>query len=262
MSADPVEAILADFRAWLQEAKDAPVVDEAPGLDVATVVQHFTALRQEVNLQTKSSRSQLEQNAQTIVLLQEALEALHRQETQLQEAGNNGQDELLRPLLKTLIDAHDALSLAQREVRRLLDNPPVPAAGVPPPALKIWVPYWARWLGLHELIEKQLAPLRAWHHTQTQIGGGDESGLRFHQTLDALLTGYQMSLQRIERALTHQGLTPIECVGQSFNPETMEVAEVVREEGRAGIVVLDEVRRGYRWRDRLFRYAQVRVARS
>jgi molecular chaperone GrpE len=41
----------------------------------------------------------------------------------------------------------------------------------------------------------------------------------------------------------------------------MEVAEVVREEGRASTEVLDEIRRGYRWHGRLFRYAQVRVAK-
>jgi molecular chaperone GrpE (heat shock protein) len=41
----------------------------------------------------------------------------------------------------------------------------------------------------------------------------------------------------------------------------MEVAEVVSEPGRTGTEVLEEVRRGYRWRGRVFRPAQVRVAR-
>jgi molecular chaperone GrpE (heat shock protein) len=41
----------------------------------------------------------------------------------------------------------------------------------------------------------------------------------------------------------------------------MEVAEVVREEGRASTEVIQEIRRGYLWRGRLFRYAQVRVAK-
>ena len=74
------------------------------------MVQHFTALRQEVNLQTKSSRVQLEQNAQTIALLQQALDAFQTQPTDEEPSDNN---ELIRPLLKTLIDAHDALSLAR-----------------------------------------------------------------------------------------------------------------------------------------------------
>jgi molecular chaperone GrpE (heat shock protein) len=40
----------------------------------------------------------------------------------------------------------------------------------------------------------------------------------------------------------------------------MEVVEVVPDGGRAGQVV-EEVRRGYLWRGRVFRYAQVKVAR-
>ena len=42
----------------------------------------------------------------------------------------------------------------------------------------------------------------------------------------------------------------------------MEVAEVVKQEGRTGTEVLEEVRRGYLWRGKLFRFAHVRVARS
>ena len=251
MSADDVETMLDDFRAWLQEAKEIPAAAPAEQLDVATIVQHFIALRQEVNLQTKASRAQLDQNAQTIVMLQQALEGL-------QSSDATSQDESLRPLLKTLIDAHDALSLAQREVQRLLDIPSPPVlVSEGPPAIDIRLPFWARWLGLGAAIDEQLAPLRAWRPAPPAL---DEIAQRSRQVLDALLVGYRMSLQRLERALEQHGLEPIACVGAPFDPEAMEVAEVVREEGRASTEVLQEVRRGYRWHGRLFRYAQVRVA--
>ena len=71
-----------------------------------------------------------------------------------------------------------------------------------------------------------------------------------------------MSLQRLERALQHHGLEAIPCVGRPFDPERMEVLEVVADTGRPANEVLDEVRRGYLWNGRVFRYAQVRVARS
>ena len=256
VNADFVETILADFRAWLMEAKEIGPAAAAPVFDVATVVQHFTALRQEINLQTRSSRGQLEQNAQTILLLQQALEGLGRQQEQQQQSDKNAPDELLRPLLKTLLDAHDALSLAEREVQRLRQNSPVP-----PPAVEIRLPFWARWLGLGTTLEQQIAPLRTWRSEQPPPPGLAEYVERFRQVLDALLVGYRMSLQRIERAFEQQGLEPIPCTGQPFDPETMEVAEVVHEEGRSSTEVLSEVRRGYRWHGRLFRYAQVRVAK-
>ena len=253
MSPDAAEALLADFRAWLEEAREAPPAEPAPGFDVATVVQHFIALRQEVNLQTKASRGQIEQTGQALAMLQKSLDALERQ-----DRGDEEADNLLKPVLKTLIDVYDALALARREVQRLLDRPIelAPSADAPP-AIKIWVPYWARWLGLAELIEKQLAPIHAWRAAQT----GAPDNARHRQILDALLAGYQMSLDRIDRALEQHGLEPIACAGEPFDPETMEVAEVVREPGRTSTIVLDELRRGYLWRDRLFRYAQVRVAR-
>jgi molecular chaperone GrpE len=254
VSAD-VESILADFRAWLAEAQDADGPEPAPALDIATVLQHFTALRQEVNLQTKSSRSALEQNGQALALLQKSLETLERQPGE--------KDEALRPLLKTLLDAHDALSLAEREVQRLSDNPPsVPPPEIAPaPKIEIRLPFWARFLGLGDKIEEQLAPLRNWRAEWPPPPGLDEHVARFRQVLDALLIGYRMSLQRIERALTQQGLEAIDCVGEPFDPEIMEVAEVVREEGRTSTEVLQEIRRGYRWQGKLFRYAQVRVAK-
>src|SRR5215212_6689103 len=79
LSPEAIDAILADFRGWLQEAKDLREGETAvPEFDVATVLQHFIALRQEVNLQTRASRTQQEQSAQTIDMLQEALGTLQR----------------------------------------------------------------------------------------------------------------------------------------------------------------------------------------
>jgi hypothetical protein len=133
---DAIESILSDFRHWLVEAKDAPPVEPAPHLDVATVVQHFITLRQEVNLQTKSTRAQTEQSAQTVVLLQEALGELQRQQHLLEQNEESGQDELLRPLLKTLIDAFDALSLAEREVSKRSLRRSTPGSRRNPPWLR------------------------------------------------------------------------------------------------------------------------------
>lgn len=254
LSGEAIDAILSDFRAWLEHASLAPPAEPAPELDVATVIQHFIALRHEVNLQTKASRAQLEQNAQTIEMLQEALG--DHQRTDRADADD---DERLRPLLKTLIDTHDALTLAEREVERLLSQPPATAWTPPPPLPKLTFPYWTRWFGLGDMLDKQLAPLRTWHESQSRPPAEDT---RYRAILDALLVGYRMSRERIERAIVQHDLEPIPCVGLAFDAETMEVAEVVREAGRASSVVLEEVRRGYRWRGRLFRCAQVRVLRS
>jgi molecular chaperone GrpE len=71
-----------------------------------------------------------------------------------------------------------------------------------------------------------------------------------------------MSLQRVERALRQHGLEALHVVGQTFDPESMEVVEVVFDSGRPSGEVVEEVRRGYLWNGRVFRFAQVRVAKS
>ena len=81
------------------------------------------------------------------------------------------------------------------------------------------------------------------------------------QALDGLITGYSMSLNRIDRVLPQFGLERIECVGERFDPETMEVIDIVPAGEYSAGEVVEEVRRGYRLNDALFRYAQVRVAK-
>lgn len=203
-----IDATLADFRAWLGELAGPVEVPPADGepVDLATVVAAFTALRHEVNLQTKATRALGERVTQRLDEPREAPVA---------DAGGSA-DDAVTPLLKTLIDVYDALALAAREVEK------------PRPAPAGWL---ARW--------------------RTP---------RPDAVADALLAGYRLSLQRIDRALERHGLEPIPAAGAAFDPELMEAVEAVASEEPAG-TVLAEVRRGYRRDGRVFRYAQVRVAR-
>src|SRR5437764_4245808 len=70
---EQIEAILADFRDWLREAMQASESPpESEPVDLHTLVAQFTALRQEVNLQTRAVRQQQEQNAETLRQLEAA----------------------------------------------------------------------------------------------------------------------------------------------------------------------------------------------
>jgi molecular chaperone GrpE len=234
-----IEEVLADFRTWLREAAIPPppaAPTEPP--DWSSILQQWVALRQEVNLQTRASRAQLEQNAKALEELARTVDTLEDQGPTDDSAG----DESLRPLLKALVDVHEALTLGHREAQRL-----TAALATPLPAISF--PWWGRWLGVQHRVVQPVQD--AWQKLAEAQ----------RQKVDALLVGYQMGLQRLDRVLQQQGLQPIDVVGQPFDPEQMEVVEVVRELGREGSIVLDEVRRGYLWNGRVFRFAQVRVAR-
>jgi molecular chaperone GrpE (heat shock protein) len=346
-----IEAVLADFRAWLQHLSSAvpaghSAEEQAEAIDLHSLLGQFVALRHDVNLQTKAARSQQEQAGQALQQLSQALEAAHQAEAAAQQSNQRAQDEALRPLLKTLLDVHDAFSLAEREIRRaretilpLLDelaleslpseNGPPDSEPEPvgkqvlhlepelggeaeteaesaPPRPKVSV--WQKWFGRHRspggggpcdvqpatlaklqaqqqrllakfeeqrqaLVaqhdqyqrllnrqqERQRQELASQRERQEKIEGAAE---RLDQLIDSVVTGYRMSLQRLERALRHSGLEPIPCVGETFDPEKMEVVAAVADSGHPPGEVIEEVRRGYLWQGRVFRYAQVSVAKS
>lgn len=77
-----------------------------------------------------------------------------------------------------------------------------------------------------------------------------------------MAAGYAMTLQCVERALSKHGLEAIVAVGRPYDPERMEAVEAVADSGRPSGEVVDEVRRGYLYQGRVFRFAQVRVAKN
>jgi molecular chaperone GrpE len=231
---EQIETVLAEFRAWLLDAGRLPdAVPEAEPVDLHTLVAHFTALRHEVNLQTRAVRQQQEQNTETLRKLEAA--------TGQPAAG----DEQLRPLLYALIDVADTQQRAAAELRRVVQT----IAGIveaetreaqrPPPS------FWRRLFGAESAREPA-------------ISGKYLDRLR--ETAEAAVAGLDMGVQRIDRAMAKVGLEPIPSVGRPFDPETMEAVEVAAEGGPPGEVVA-ELRRGYRFNDRVLRFAQVRVAK-
>jgi molecular chaperone GrpE len=261
------EALLAAFRAWVgrlaTEPSAVPEETDAPAIDLSTLLGQMIALRQEVHLQTRSVRAGQEQQALTQEQLTRALDALQKARENERTQAADERDSLLRPVLKTLVDLHDSLALGQREQTRLqpailaalesLDQPPSP-----PPTLV--VPFWARCLGLGRAIQRQPDAASAGEHEVESAAIGALE--RARQLLASLTAGYAMSVQRLERALAQHGVEPMMTLGEAFDPETMEAVEVVHQPGRAGTLVIEEVRRGYRRQGRLFRYAQVKVARE
>jgi molecular chaperone GrpE (heat shock protein) len=288
-AADPeIEEVLADFRAWLQNAQEEAIPpDEAEPetIDLSTVLGHFVGLRQEVNLQTRSVRAQQEQSGEALRQLQQALDALMRSQARNEQLSAKEEEERQRPLLKTLTDLYDSLALASREIQRAeqgmeklvetmkdcesIDDGPIPQRQ------EIALPqsrsFWSRWLlsppaeaalrssqeETQRAIDRLCEERRARQERVEQSRKASES---VREALTSIVTGYTMSLQRIERALRQHGLEAIPTVGEAFDPDLMEaVARAPGTDRPAGEVVA-EVRRGYLWKGRLFRYAQVSVA--
>lgn len=225
-----LEQALAAFRQWFVEAstpEGPPPVPASSRVDLTTLMNLFVGLRQEVHLHTRAVRTHQEQTA---LLIDQLTRADHRP-----TSGAGNPEEALRAMVLTLIETHDALGLAAREIERIEAN-----TGITP----ISTPGRSRTL---------------WNRLVTAIAG-QRSGS--DSIVEALVEGYRLSLDRLERILVLQGIERIQTQGLRYDPEVMEVLEAVGNTGLPGGTVLDEIRRGYRWHGRLLRSALVRVARS
>jgi len=282
LTPERIERVLADFRDWLSDPPAAaPVAPPEEPVDLHALVGQFTALRHEVNLQTKAARAALEQNATALQQLEEAVAEL-REPTEIEEPPEQPKsNEELKPLLKAVIDAYDALSQASRQIDKQktaiyaglasvreemrIELPPLVVADVQEKP-----GFWKRFFSAEpeppQSPSPETSPLTEWHRSTTRKLKEREQKAReacdyLKDALDGLLTGYAMSMNRVDRVLTKFGLEPIQVNGERFDPEMMEVVEAVPNSGRQLGEVVEEVRRGYRWNGSVFRYAQVRVAR-
>jgi molecular chaperone GrpE len=75
-------------------------------------------------------------------------------------------------------------------------------------------------------------------------------------------SGVELIYRQFQDALQKSGVQPIAAVGQPFDPRVHEAIEMVDTAEVPDHHVLDELQRGYKYKDRLLRPAMVRVARN
>lgn len=256
-----IDRILADFRGYLEALAEPPAAPdrEPPPFDLAALTAQFTALRHDVNLQTKAARGVGEQ-------LSAALD-------RLAPTPKPDQSEQLKTLLKVLIDVADALGTAERQVRRtadalmpLLDQLTSTTLLEPPPTDMAPPGFFGKLFGTGKTSVTTGVGLQQWARDAISANVArtatttDAIG-RLTTLIDGVADGYGISLRRVEKALPSFGLEPIDCVGRPFDPELMEVVEAAGGTGKPTGTVVEVVRLGYRLHGQVFRFAQVKVAR-
>ena len=102
--------------------------------------------------------------------------------------------------------------------------------------------------------------LRTYHHEVIETIRID--GPARAQLFDSFLEGYRLISNRLRRVLASEQIAHISCEGKPVDPELMTVIEVVDEPRNAPGTVVKELRRGYTWRGRLIRYAEVQAVRG
>lgn len=77
---------------------------------------------------------------------------------------------------------------------------------------------------------------------------------------DVLMQGVELTLKQLTGALTRFHVTPIETIGQPFDPATHQAVTSVASEKIPEQHVVDEFQRGYLLHDRILRAAMVSVS--
>jgi molecular chaperone GrpE len=266
----PTDELLERFRRWLEEARaeaearahEEPVADaEVPEVGLYRLAEEFTALRHELKLQTRSARGVQEQTEALLPALREAIEQFRASAATVSaptsSVGASGRPaesvwSAVKPLAEALADLDEALARGRAEIEKarpqLVEEPDTALAAALDAHLarQSWLRRW-RYRGYH-------AEVRA-------LIGQHTAEVR-QPFFEAFREGYDLILARLRRALESTEIERIACVGRPVDPERMIVLEVVEDPNRPAGEVVDEVRRGYTWRGRVFRFAEVRAARA
>jgi molecular chaperone GrpE len=87
-----------------------------------------------------------------------------------------------------------------------------------------------------------------------------ELALKSAGTAEQLRSGVELIVKQMEDILRQMQVHPIPALGEAFDPRQHEALGSVEREDLPDQHVAEEIRRGYKLRDRLLRPALVRVA--
>ena len=73
-------------------------------------------------------------------------------------------------------------------------------------------------------------------------------------------SGIDKTYRQLMTALTEAGVTPIEAVGQPFDPDLHNAVMHVEDESVGENIVVEEFQKGYKYRDSVLRHSMVKVA--
>ena len=79
---------------------------------------------------------------------------------------------------------------------------------------------------------------------------------------DQLRSGVELIIKQMQEVLQKMQVTPVPTIGEAFDPRVHEALGTVERDDIPDQHVAEEIRRGYRMRDRMLRPALVRVAHN
>lgn len=110
----------------------------------------------------------------------------------------------------------------------------------------------------NEKLIKDLLPVIDNFELAVKHASGEESS----KWLESMKTGVENTLKEFFRILEKYGVKPIDSVGQPFNPELHHAVTTMETEDKEENMVVEELRKGYFYKDKLLREPLVVVSKK
>ena len=82
---------------------------------------------------------------------------------------------------------------------------------------------------------------------------------RSSNSAEVLTQGVEMTLKKLEKILENEGVSPIKCIGEPFDPAKHNAVSRTEKKGVDGCTIVEEVRKGYTMREKVIRPSIVKV---
>jgi len=257
------DEIFSRLREWLESTRsEADSLDDesydpsseenrsSPTVGFYDLVGEFTALRQELKLQTKSSRGLLEHAESALQAMHEASTRLNSAELRYRESTEEMKDSNLKLLAETVINLDESLDRGRAVIemarKRIVVESVTEFEHGLDEAYRT-LSFFGKWRSL-----KFYQMTRHLYRQQVEQGHGS--------LFDSVLAGFQLIQNRVLKILKDQGIERIQCIGQPVDPHFMIVNVAIPGTDFEVGTVVQEIRRGYRWHGKVLRYAEVGAA--
>lgn len=82
---------------------------------------------------------------------------------------------------------------------------------------------------------------------------------RSSNSADTLTQGVEMTLQKLNKMLKNEGVSPIDCLGKPFDPSKHDAVAKTEKDDAKECTVVEEVRKGYVMKEKVIRPSIVKV---
>jgi len=229
------------------DPRDEPAPD-LPEVGLLQLVEAFTAMRHELKLQTKGTRNLEASVARSL----EGLDAASRTFQSIQADEQDAAERAARPAVEALIELDEGLRRALQAFQSTHQQMTQSAPARLRESLDTQFqnqPWWRR------------LAARRWHE-QVREAAVEALGRSTGEEFASLMQGFELIQARLARTLDRLGIGRLDETGGPVDPARMTVVELVHNADGPPETVVEVVRPGYVWGERVVRYAEVRAVAS